>query len=240
MKTRTAQRKAFGGSTRVGLLIDAGLLSAGLMGEAGIVPDRGPRLPGAGVLACRCIPVRPSRTGRQSPCSPSSRSTTRTTSSAATRASTCSRRSPARQDGVVARSQVADLSVGGMFIDLCQTPFAAGSRVTARFALRAGEPRLALEAEVHYVQERIGMGRPLREPRGPRAGPDRRLRRRGHAPEGPGRAPAPQERPGLRRGADPAAGRADPRPGLRRAHEHRHAEQARGLPALRVRRSTWG
>ena len=58
----------------------------------------------------------------------------------------------------MARSQVADISVGGMFIDLHQTPFAAGSRVTTRFALRAGEPRLALEAEVHYVQERIGMG----------------------------------------------------------------------------------
>ena len=61
-------------------------------------------------------------------------------------------------DGVVAHSQVADISVGGMFIDLHQTPFAAGSRITTRFALRAGEPRLALEAEVHYVQERIGMG----------------------------------------------------------------------------------
>ncbi|HYN04433.1 MAG TPA: PilZ domain-containing protein [Vicinamibacteria bacterium] len=61
-------------------------------------------------------------------------------------------------DGVVVRSQVADISVGGMFIDLGQTPFAAGSRVTARFALRAAEPRLALEAEVHYVQQRIGMG----------------------------------------------------------------------------------
>jgi len=61
-------------------------------------------------------------------------------------------------DGVVALSQVADISVGGMFIDLHQTPFAAGSRITTRFALRAEEPRLALEAEVHYVQERIGMG----------------------------------------------------------------------------------
>jgi hypothetical protein len=61
-------------------------------------------------------------------------------------------------DGVVAHSQVADISVGGMFIDLHHPPFAAGSRIAARFALRAGEPRLALEAEVHYVQARIGMG----------------------------------------------------------------------------------
>ena len=61
-------------------------------------------------------------------------------------------------DGVVARSRVADISMGGMFIDLHQTPFPAGSRVTARFALREEEPRLALEAEVHYVQDRIGMG----------------------------------------------------------------------------------
>jgi PilZ domain len=61
-------------------------------------------------------------------------------------------------DGVVAHSHVADISVGGMFIDLHHSPFAAGSRVTTRFALRVDEPRLALEAEVHYVQERIGMG----------------------------------------------------------------------------------
>jgi len=61
-------------------------------------------------------------------------------------------------DGVVAYSQVADISVGGMFIDLHNMPFPAGSRVTTRFALRAEEPRLVLEAKVHYVQERIGMG----------------------------------------------------------------------------------
>jgi hypothetical protein len=61
-------------------------------------------------------------------------------------------------DGVVAHSQVADISVGGMFIDLHNMPFPAGSRITVRFTLRAGEPRLALEADVHYLQERIGMG----------------------------------------------------------------------------------
>jgi hypothetical protein len=62
------------------------------------------------------------------------------------------------RDDVAVSSRVADLSVGGMFVDLQRTPFPAGSRITARFALRAGEPRLALEAEVHYVQDRIGMG----------------------------------------------------------------------------------
>jgi hypothetical protein len=62
------------------------------------------------------------------------------------------------RDDVVVSSRVADLSVGGMFVDLPRTPFPAGSRVTARFALREGEPALALAAEVHYVQDRIGMG----------------------------------------------------------------------------------
>jgi hypothetical protein len=61
-------------------------------------------------------------------------------------------------DGVVVTSQVADLSVGGMFIDMPRTPFPAGRLVVVRFALRAGEPILVLDAEVSYVQERIGMG----------------------------------------------------------------------------------
>jgi PilZ domain len=59
---------------------------------------------------------------------------------------------------VEARSQVADLSVGGMFIDTPRPPFPTGTRITVRFALRAGGPPMALDAEVHYVQERIGMG----------------------------------------------------------------------------------
>jgi hypothetical protein len=60
--------------------------------------------------------------------------------------------------GVVVDSEVADLSVGGMFIDTLRTPFPAGTLIVVRFALRAGEPILALDAEVSYVQERIGMG----------------------------------------------------------------------------------
>jgi hypothetical protein len=59
---------------------------------------------------------------------------------------------------VVARSQVADISVGGMFIDMPRPLFLRGTRVTARFALRADEPRMVVDADVHYVQERIGMG----------------------------------------------------------------------------------
>ncbi len=59
---------------------------------------------------------------------------------------------------VVARSHVADVSVGGMFIDLPSPPFASGTRVTARFALRDEEPRMVVDADVHYVQEGLGMG----------------------------------------------------------------------------------
>jgi hypothetical protein len=60
--------------------------------------------------------------------------------------------------GVVSRSQVADVSVGGMFVDVFRVPFALGSRVTVRFPLRPGEPAVVLEAEVHYVQPGIGVG----------------------------------------------------------------------------------
>jgi len=59
---------------------------------------------------------------------------------------------------VEARSQVADISVGGMFIDMPRPPFLRGTRITARFALRADEPRMVVDADVHYVQEQIGMG----------------------------------------------------------------------------------
>ena len=60
--------------------------------------------------------------------------------------------------GVVSRSQVADLSVGGMFVDVFRVPFAVGSPVTVRFPLRSGEPALVIEAEVHYVMPAIGVG----------------------------------------------------------------------------------
>jgi hypothetical protein len=59
---------------------------------------------------------------------------------------------------VEARSQVADVSVGGMFLDMSRPPFLRGTRVTARFALRPEEPRMVVDADVHYVQDGIGMG----------------------------------------------------------------------------------
>ncbi len=59
---------------------------------------------------------------------------------------------------VEARTRVADVSVGGMFVDLGSPPFARGTRVTTRFALREDEPRMVVDADVHYVQDGIGMG----------------------------------------------------------------------------------
>jgi len=59
---------------------------------------------------------------------------------------------------VEARSRVADVSVGGMFVDLACPPFVRGTRVTTRFALREDEPRMVVDADVHYVQDGIGVG----------------------------------------------------------------------------------
>ncbi len=60
--------------------------------------------------------------------------------------------------GLVVRSDVADLSVGGMFVETLRTPFPAGTLLTVRFSLRPDQPPLVLNAEVNYIQERIGMG----------------------------------------------------------------------------------
>lgn len=57
-----------------------------------------------------------------------------------------------------ARSEAADISMGGMFIDVAQPPFAEGDLVTVFFVLGPSEPRLSAPAEVHYVQAGIGMG----------------------------------------------------------------------------------
>jgi hypothetical protein len=62
------------------------------------------------------------------------------------------------QDGTRARSEAADLSVGGMFVDLADPPFLAEERVRVRFRLRAGEDPVSAEGEVNYVQDGIGMG----------------------------------------------------------------------------------
>jgi hypothetical protein len=61
-------------------------------------------------------------------------------------------------DGVTARSEMADISVGGMFIDVARPPFPPGDLVTVRIALGPEEPRIVVPAEVHYVQDGIGMG----------------------------------------------------------------------------------
>ena len=60
--------------------------------------------------------------------------------------------------GGTARSQAADISVGGMFIDVPSPPFAPQELVTARFALGSDERLIAVEAAVNYVQDGIGMG----------------------------------------------------------------------------------
>jgi hypothetical protein len=60
--------------------------------------------------------------------------------------------------GLVVRSSVADLSVGGLFVETLRTPFPAGTLLSVRFSLRPDEPPLVVEAEVNYIQERIGMG----------------------------------------------------------------------------------
>ena len=60
--------------------------------------------------------------------------------------------------GAVARSEAADISLGGMFIDVAEPPFAPGDVVTVFFVLNPSEPRLSAPAEVHYVQDGIGMG----------------------------------------------------------------------------------
>jgi hypothetical protein len=58
---------------------------------------------------------------------------------------------------VLARSETADLSLGGMFIDLPSVPFQVGDLVTVRFDLGGPEP-IVTEANVSYVQDGLGMG----------------------------------------------------------------------------------
>jgi hypothetical protein len=61
-------------------------------------------------------------------------------------------------DGVACRSQVADLSVGGMFIDLPRPPFKRGTRLRVCFTVQDGEAPVLVSAIVNYVQDGIGMG----------------------------------------------------------------------------------
>jgi hypothetical protein len=59
---------------------------------------------------------------------------------------------------LLAHSETADLSEGGMFVDLPSVPFRAGEMVTVRFTLGTGSEPIVAEAEVTYVQDGLGMG----------------------------------------------------------------------------------
>ena len=56
------------------------------------------------------------------------------------------------------RSQAADVSEGGMFVDHVSILFATDEIVTVRFRLAAGEEPIVAEATVSYLQPGIGMG----------------------------------------------------------------------------------
>ena len=58
----------------------------------------------------------------------------------------------------IARTETADISVGGMFIDLSNPPFSALDFITVRFTLSSGETPIVVEANVNYVHAGIGMG----------------------------------------------------------------------------------
>ena len=57
-----------------------------------------------------------------------------------------------------ASSETADVSLGGMFIDLSSSPFSALDLVTLRFTLATGAAPIVVEADVSYVHAGIGMG----------------------------------------------------------------------------------
>jgi hypothetical protein len=57
-----------------------------------------------------------------------------------------------------ARSEAADISIGGMFIDLVSPPFLPAELLTVRFPLGPDFRPVVVEAEVNYVQDGIGMG----------------------------------------------------------------------------------
>lgn len=54
--------------------------------------------------------------------------------------------------------ELADIGIGGMFIDSHPTPFQPGENLKLGFYLSREEPRLSLQGEVLYVQDGIGMG----------------------------------------------------------------------------------
>jgi PilZ domain len=64
-----------------------------------------------------------------------------------------------RGDGSrLARSWTAELSEGGLFVDLASPPFEVGERVVVRFAVSPGGAPILSDAQVKYVQDGLGMG----------------------------------------------------------------------------------
>jgi hypothetical protein len=57
-----------------------------------------------------------------------------------------------------ARSQAADVSVGGMFVDHASLPFSPADFITVHFRLSTEGAPIVVEAAVNYVQNGIGMG----------------------------------------------------------------------------------
>jgi PilZ domain-containing protein len=57
--------------------------------------------------------------------------------------------------GTIVRSQVADLSAGGMFVDTTRTPFPVGSRVV-RFSLRPEDAPLAHGRHLRVCSQTVG------------------------------------------------------------------------------------
>ena len=60
--------------------------------------------------------------------------------------------------GASMRSQLADLSLGGMFVDHPSPPFTAEELITVHFGVVPGGAPIVAEAAVNYIQRGIGTG----------------------------------------------------------------------------------
>jgi hypothetical protein len=56
------------------------------------------------------------------------------------------------------RGRCGDVSIGGMFLELARSPFAAGDAVSVSFLLPGSPERVSARCEVRYVQNDIGIG----------------------------------------------------------------------------------
>lgn len=61
-------------------------------------------------------------------------------------------------DGTSVRRDLAEIGVGGMFVDSHPIPFQPDDLVRVRFQLTPEHPRYEVKAQVLYLQERLGMG----------------------------------------------------------------------------------